>query len=1073
MADTQIATSGPEGSLPPTLINPDTTGGLLPQQQPTLVSKLSPPTGSLPQSAFDPVVANLGPKPAPTPAPTVQPSPTTAPAVAPPPAAAPAAPAQPGQQAPRYVAVGDSLAAGIAQTRKFNQTYEVKDDPAAKANPAILAASGRTTDQTLAQINANPKQYAGADVLLSTGMSNDLMGGRSIDDAMTNVASQLDALRAAGANVALAGVGSGVPGYQQANARLAQIAKAYNIPFTGEPATTQGGRVHPHDYNAFYGQFHFGEQPQQQPPTPGTGKTISDATDYIQHSEGGGPYVLYGGQTYDPRAVPTKPGYYGFPDWAGGHGPDGRETHAAGGAQWEPDTWKTAVEGFSQAGLAAQLGHTPDFRNPDDQKAVFNYWAARRYREETGRDIVADMNAGHVDWGALGSEWSSLKYAGGGNTGMTVSNLPGYQNWQRSIEGQRQTLQDESADLQRRMKDLEAGDPEQRALADQLLKKQIQLMDTYENMIAHPPTQKPHDMIGNFGSIATLIGIFAGRFAHRPMVASLNAAGAAMQAMNDNDYEAYQNAFKTWKTQADMTSNLMTMESNTYKGIMDDRRLTMEEKFKEMDASAKIFQNRLLSQQLEAGEYEKAWEYAQKLDKAKDDHDLVQAQIEEAHAKVEKDRSEAQFPLLGPAGQERSDLMTELQKKADEEAKNPTPGQKPRTAEELAKDADEVQAARQRIELRKKDKPADDVQSPLLPTTGEDRSAIITELGIQATADVKKSNPDASPADAAALVKKRVQELATNYAAVDAARTKVAEQKGILRQGGTINDDDALIRAGQLMKGDTSGMIRLNQASRDKVYDAYQKLVMPQIESEFQKEEGHAPSEAERKNLLLQLGVQLATSKADFTGFTQYQRSLAIRQATIDTAVDEARRAIKVARDMSNKVPRTDFPAVNSWLLTGKYQTGNTDVVKLVGATDTLLNNYSRAVTPTGQATDMVRGIAREQLAKAQSQDQYNAALDMMDLEMSNAQAAPEEVRVRRREDFMRSGTYQPDTPFLQHGVTGAPPAPPPPTVTPQGGSTYPTPPPEAVRDLKANPGTSSQFEQIFGPGSAARALGQ
>ena len=81
MADTQIATSGPEGSLPPTLINPDTTGGLLPQQQPTLVSGLSPPKPSLPQSAFDPVVANLGPKPAPAPAPTAQP--TTAPAVAP------------------------------------------------------------------------------------------------------------------------------------------------------------------------------------------------------------------------------------------------------------------------------------------------------------------------------------------------------------------------------------------------------------------------------------------------------------------------------------------------------------------------------------------------------------------------------------------------------------------------------------------------------------------------------------------------------------------------------------------------------------------------------------------------------------------------------------------------------------------------------------------------------------------------------------------------------------------------------------------------------------------------------
>lgn len=541
------------------------------------------------------------------------------------------------------MAVGDSLAAGIAQTRKFNQTYEVKDDPAAKANPAILAASGRTTDQTLAQINANPKQYAGADVLLSTGMSNDLMGGRSLDDAMTNVASQLDALRAAGANVALAGVGSGVPGYQQANARLAQIAKAYNIPFTGEPATTQGGRVHPHDYNAFYGQFHFGEQQpqsQQQPPTPGTGKTIDDATAFIQQKEGGGPFVLYGheGQSYDPNSMPTKPGYYGFPDWAGGYGPDGRQTHAAGGAQWEPDTWKTAVEGFTQSGLAAQLGHTPDFRNPQDQKAVFNYWAARRYREQTGRDIVADLNAGHVDWGALGSEWSSLKYAGtGGVAGMTAGNLPTYQEYAALSQQQRELLQQEMSTLQKSIAGMEAGDPKQRALADQLMQKQLQLMDKYEDMIAHPPTQKPQDMMSNFGSIATLIGILGGRFAHRPMVASLNAAGAAMQAINDNNYEAYQNAFTQWKTQAGMTSTLLGMESSAYKNIMDDKRLDMEEKFKLLDAQMQVFQNAQGMLASQRGDLDKQWEIAEKTQELADRHDAHVKQLVEANEKQEQD----------------------------------------------------------------------------------------------------------------------------------------------------------------------------------------------------------------------------------------------------------------------------------------------------------------------------------------------------------------------------------------------------------------------------------------------------
>ena len=1025
MADPQTVdqTSQPSGSLPASLINPEDMSyfaqpkSLLttPLVSPTQTASLPPPTPS--------------PEPAPAPAPTpaqpaaVQPQPSlppaTTPAVAPPtplqppPAAAPAAPApQQPQHPPTYVAVGDSLAAGIAQARKFNERYDVADNPASKADPSIMAASGRTTAQTLATINANPQQFAGQDVLLSTGMSNDLMGGGKLDDAMTNVASQLDALRKAGANVALAGVGSGVPGYQQANARLAQIAKAYNVPFTGEPSTTQGGRVHPSDYNAFYGQFHFGGQQ----PTPGTGKTIDDATAYIQQREGGGPFILYGheGQPYDPKSMPTKPpnakgSFYGFPDWAGGYGPDGRQTHAAGGAQWEPDTWQDAVNGYIQSGAANQLGHTPDFRNPADQKAVFNYWAARRYREQTGRDIVADMNAGHVDWASLGSEWSSLKYAGtGGVAGMTASNLPGYQNWQRSMEDQRRTLEEESADLQKRMNDLEAGDPQQRALADQLLKKQIQLMDHYEQMIAHPPTQKPHDAIGNFGSIATLIGIFAGRFAHRPMVASLNAAGAAMQAMNDNDYEAYQNAFKTWKTQSDMTSNLISMESNTYKGIMEDKRMTMEEKFKEMDAAAKIYQNRLLSQQLEAGEYEKAWEYAQKLDDAKEKKALNDAQIEELHAKVEKERADAQWGTLIPAGEEGAAIKTKLAEQAAEAAKDAKPGETPPTPQQLAQNPAAVDAARKAVEADKKGASA---KYPLVGG-GEEGAAIMTELTAQA--EQEKANPPAGGA-------RTVDQLAQDGTAVSAARAKVEAQKAGTRFGPVVSDEDATIRAGQLLKGDTTAMIRLSPESRDKVLDKVKDLVMPQMIAQYAQEEGHAPDELARKNLLAQVGVQLATGRGEFTGFTQYQRSLAIRQASIDTAIAEAQKVIPIAVAASDSVPRSQFPSWNAIQLAIERGTGGEDVVKLNTATNSLAQIYARAVTPTGQATDLVRQKAYDNLTAAYSQGQYKAAVSIMQLEMDAAQAAPEQVRQQRREEFLRSGVFADSTtPFLQHGVGGA-----------------------------------------------------
>jgi hypothetical protein len=660
MADTQTASTSPSGSLPPDMLNPPDS---------TLISGLQPPTApaaSLPQSYFDPVVANLSPPPTPAPAPAPQPpeapripgtrllSPTPQPQIhgqgqpLPPSQVPPGANISPGgvtappaqqpasSQPTQWRAVGDSIARGYQKFGGAGGTG-VDLDP---NNRTVDAAGGRPPAVVLDYLKSLPDgAMNGQNIAFSTGVSND-------PSQINLVPEQLAQLKRLGAtNVKVVGVGdqAGQEGGHQYNlapynAQLQKDATDAGYTFGGAlPAV-----VHPApDY---YRRGLTAPQPQ------GTGKTIDDVTAYIQKAEGGGPFILFGheGQPYDPNTMPTKQPdaegpFYGFPDWAGGRGSSGDETHAAGGAQWEPKTWQRAVNGFVQQGLANKLGHTPDFRNPDDQKAVFNYWADRRYRELTGRDIVADMNAGHVDWSALGSEWESLKNGGGGGTvGMTASNLPGYQRWQQLSKDQQSSMQAEVADMQKRMADMQAGSPEQRALADQLLKKQLQLMDKYEEMIAHPPTQKPRDMISNFGSIATLVGIFAGRFANRPMVASLNAAGAAMEAMNNNDRQAYTDAFNQWKVQADMTSNLLGMEANTYKGIMENDRLSMDEKYKQMDVAMKIYQNQQGMMAAEQGDIEKMWGVAQKQQDSYQKWQQQQAQIEEAHAKTSESQTKQQ-----------------------------------------------------------------------------------------------------------------------------------------------------------------------------------------------------------------------------------------------------------------------------------------------------------------------------------------------------------------------------------------------------------------------------------------------
>ncbi|MBO0735189.1 MAG: hypothetical protein J2P48_01255 [Alphaproteobacteria bacterium] len=154
----------------------------------------------------------------------------------------------------------------------------------------------------------------------------------------------------------------------------------------------------------------FGLQPAYTPP-PGEGPAPSQASaldardgrtdpldvayNSIRNAEGGGPYTRYGGGQYDPRQTPTLSGYYGYPQLPARYARDtGLPTHATGELQWQPRTWKWAVELYMQQNPGRPA---PDFRNPNDQRRVGKFWAARRYTELTGgRDLARDVARGEV-----------------------------------------------------------------------------------------------------------------------------------------------------------------------------------------------------------------------------------------------------------------------------------------------------------------------------------------------------------------------------------------------------------------------------------------------------------------------------------------------------------------------------------------------------------------------------------------------------------------------------------------------------------------------------------------------------
>ena len=122
-------------------------------------------------------------------------------------------------------AVGDSIAAGVGEAGKLPGKFSHNEGD--RDNPAYSAVWGRTTRQVLNAIrNQDADAYKGKTVYLSSGASN---SPTQLDD----VASQLEILQADGANVVLAGVGSGVRDYKNVNKRLAEIADKAGVPFTG------------------------------------------------------------------------------------------------------------------------------------------------------------------------------------------------------------------------------------------------------------------------------------------------------------------------------------------------------------------------------------------------------------------------------------------------------------------------------------------------------------------------------------------------------------------------------------------------------------------------------------------------------------------------------------------------------------------------------------------------------------------------------------------------------------------------------------------------------------------------
>lgn len=136
-------------------------------------------------------------------------------------------------------------------------------------------------------------------------------------------------------------------------------------------------------------------------------------------------------------------------------------------------------------------------------------------------------------------------------------------------------------------------------------------------------------------------------------------------------------------------------------------------------------------------------------------------------------------------------------------------------------------------------------------------------------------------------------------------------------------------------------------------------------------------------------GADLAAAIASYSGEKAGARTAGTREANVGMAVTEAQLFMPLALEASKAVSRTQFPTLNSIIQAAEKGTGDENIVRLAVATNSLVNAYARAITPSGIPTEGNQTRARELLDKAWSDGQYAAAVDQLGKEMAAAKQSP------------------------------------------------------------------------------------
>lgn len=160
--------------------------------------------------------------------------------------------------------------------------------------------------------------------------------------------------------------------------------------------------------------------------------------------------------------------------------------------------------------------------------------------------------------------------------------------------------------------------------------------------IPDAPKQPEEDTLKNFGSIASMIGVFASAFTKKPAVNALNASAAAMNAQRQGDKEKFDEAYKDWQAQVKLTMERHELEVENLNQIMDFAKEDQTAALAQLKAYGVAHNSSAASVLAELGDWEEIGKYVSSMEQMKVRGQEATARLQSSFAKQQTDLQKQQ-----------------------------------------------------------------------------------------------------------------------------------------------------------------------------------------------------------------------------------------------------------------------------------------------------------------------------------------------------------------------------------------------------------------------------------------------